>query len=242
MSARRSPVSRWLITACAALAVLPVAPLMADQPGRGQTATFEIEFLRFTMDHHFAALRMTELAAGTDPRRDEGITANEGTSPTPGFAASSAKATLDDLKSLARRNNRMQREEIGTLRRMLRDWYGLDHEPRVRGDARASIDLLERAAPGASFNHTFYEVFSRHHYGLLEPLNACLTGTEIKHEDLRRECRTMWHSQTADIDMMRRDLLRHFGIADYQPFEPRQPFHGSGRPRGGHGGGEPSVR
>ncbi len=52
MSGRRSPVSRWLIAACAALAVLPVAPLMADQPGRGQTATFEIEFLRFTMDHH----------------------------------------------------------------------------------------------------------------------------------------------------------------------------------------------
>jgi hypothetical protein len=49
----------------------------------------------------------------------------------------------------------------------------------------------------------------------------------------------MWHAQTADIDMMRRELERHFGIADYHPFDARQPFHGAaGRPRGSHGGSE----
>ena len=69
-----------------------------------------------------------------------------------------------------------------------------------------------------------------------------MTGTELKHEDLRRECRTMWHGQSADIEAMRRGLLQHFNIADYQPFEARQPFHGGGRSRGSHGGGEPAVR
>ena len=46
------------------LLMLPL-PLAADGPGRGFTAQFEIDFLKFTIDHHFGALRMTELAAGT---------------------------------------------------------------------------------------------------------------------------------------------------------------------------------
>ena len=28
----------------------------------------------------------------------------------------------------------------------------------------------------------------------------------------------MWYSQIADIDMMRHELKKHFGIADHQPF------------------------
>lgn len=223
----------------AALASAPSVSLSAE-PGRGQTAHFEVEFMRFTIDHHFAALRMTELAAGTDPQRNPEISPNEGTSPTPGFAQTPAKATLDDLKSLARRNNRMQREEILTLQRFLRDWYGVDHQPRVRGESQRLVDVLDRAQRGAQFNHAFYETFSRHHYALLEPVNACMTGSELTHEELRRECRNAWHSQTSDIQMMREELLRHFGIADYQPFNARQIFHGIGTgPRGDHSGREP---
>lgn len=223
-------------------AVLTTAPILstAAEPGRGQTGRFEVEFMRFTIDHHFAALRMTELAAGTDLQRNPDIAPNEGTSPTPGFAQTPAKATLDDLKSLARRNNRMQREEIMTLQRFLREWYGVDHQPRVRGESQKLIAVLERARPGAEFNHAFYESFSRHHYALLEPVNACLTGTELRHDELRQECRAAWHSQTSDIHMMRMELARHFGIVDYQPFNERVPFHGIGTgPRGDHSGREP---
>lgn len=212
-------------------------PSFAELPGQGLTARFEVEFMQMAIDHHFSALRMTELAAGTDVQRSAEIAATEGTSPAPGFSATPAKATLHDLKSMARRNNRMQREEIMTLQGFLRDWYGIDYQPRLREDGRAAIAILERAQTGASFNHLFYETFSRHHYTLMEPVNGCMTGSDLMHHELRRECRSMWHSQIADIDMMRHELKKHFGIVDYQPFRGLEPLRGNnGSPRGQHSG------
>lgn len=227
-----------LITIAGAVALtFAQAPAFAAAPGQGLTAKYEVEFMRMTIDHHFAALRMTELAAGTDLQRSPEIGPAEGTSPTPGFAATPAKATLDDLKSIARRNNRMQREEIMMMQGFLRDWYGIDYQPRLREDAKAAIGLLERARPGADFNHLFYETFSRHHYMLMEPVNGCMTGSDLMHHDLRRECQGMWHSQIADIEMMRNELKKHFGIVDYLPFRGLEPLRSpDSGPRGQHSG------
>lgn len=212
----------------------------ADQPGRGLTGPFEIAFMELAIDHHFAALRITELAAGSDSQREAAISPNEGTAPTPGFASTPAKSTLDDLKSLARRNNRMQREEILTLQRFLHDWYGIGYQPKVRSESQPLIDLLERAQAGNDFNHKFYEVLSRHHFMLLEPLHGCLTGSELQHFDLRRACNQMWHSQTGDIDEMRHELARHFNIVDHQPFDNQQPLQPhAGSPNGKHSSPEP---
>lgn len=231
------PAALQVATVCAL--TLPLAA-QADEPGRGLTGPFEIEFMQFTIDHHFAALRITELAAGTDLQRNAAISSDEGTSPTPGFAPTQAKASLDDLKSLARRANRAQREEIMMLRQRLREWYGTDHQPRIRGESLVMIQMLERAAPGAAFNHAFYETFSRHHFTLMGPVNACITGSELRHFELRRMCSQMWHEQTSQIDEMRHELAKHFGIVDYQPFAGRQPFiPEAGSPRGHHSGREP---
>lgn len=223
----------------AAIGLLWSTQTLADGPERGLTARFEIEFMQMAIDHHFAALRITELAAGTDMHRNAEIAPNEGTSPTPGFAATPAKSTLDDLKSMARRNNRMQREEIMTMQGLLRDWYGMQYQPRIRPESAPQIIILERAQRGADFNHAFYEVLARHHYMLMEPVNACMTGTDLAHEDLRRECRMMWHGQIADIEMIRVELKKHFGIVDYQPFRPLEPLkEGHDLPRGEHSGGQ----
>lgn len=232
-----SLLAHWSAAAAACTTLLLPAVAHADEPGSGLTGGFEVEFMQMTIDHHYAALRITELAAGTDMQRNGEISPAEGTSPTPGFALTPAKATLDDLKSLARRNNRMQREEIMTLKGFLRDWYGIDYQPRLRPESRQMIGLLEQARAGADFNHLFLEVFSRHHYTLMEPVNGCVTGADLRHEELRRECRAMWTSQTADIDMMRAELKKHFGIGNYQPFKGREPLNGSrGGPIGQHAG------
>ena len=140
-----------------------------------------------------------------------------------------------------RRNNRMQREEIMMLQRFLRDWYGIDYQPKVRSENQVMINILERTQPGASFDHAFLETFSRHYYTLMEPVNACMTGSELRHFELRRACSQMWHSQTGDIDELRHQMERHFGIVDYQPFKDNRPLRGEGgAPRGQHSGAEPS--
>lgn len=231
---------KYPTTSCFTAAAVALSPVLAfaDGPGAGLTAQYETAFMKMAIDHHFAALRMTELAAGTDLQRNGQISAQEGTSPTPGFAATPAKATLDDLKSMARRDNRVQREEILTMQSFLHDWYGIDYQPRVRPDNAVQIAILEKAQPGADFNHAFYETFARHHYTLMEPVNGCMTGIDLGHLDLRRECESMWHSQMADIDMMRHELQKHFGIVDYQPFRQLSPLEGDhGLPRGEHSGG-----
>lgn len=227
---------KLLTTLASAVAIaLAQTPAVADSPGQGKTARFEVEFMKMTIDHHFSALRMTELAAGTDMQRSPEIAASEGTSPSPGFAATPAKATLDDLKSMARRNNRMQREEIMTMQRFLRQWYGIEYHPRLREDGKAAIALLERTPHGAAFNRQFYVSLSQHHYMLMEPVNGCMTGSDLMHQELRQECRMAWHNQIADIEMMRSELKKHFGIVDFQPFRGLEPMHGSGGGRGNHG-------
>lgn len=50
----------------------------------------------------------------------------------------------------------------------------------------------------------------------------------------------MWHSQTSDIDEMRRELDRHFAIPDYQPFSDMNPLQTpSGSVHGQHSGSQP---
>jgi uncharacterized protein (DUF305 family) len=190
---------------------------LADAPGRGLTRDFEINYLKFIADHHYAALRMTELAAGTDMTRDAAISPDEGTSPTPGKQPVQAKASAAEIKSMARRNNRMQREEILTALGFLRDWYGITYQPHVRLTNQAQIALLEKTAGGSAFDHTFMEVLSRHHFMAMEPSVRCQVASDPDHDELHRYCSGIVHSQISDIEDMRGMLCKDFSICDYQP-------------------------
>lgn len=191
--------------------------VQAAEPGRGLTAEFEISYLKSIADHHLSALRMTELAAGTDAARDPAISPTEGTSPSPKTEPVQAKAASDELKSLARRNNRMQREEILTALRFLREWYGIEYRPRIDRRGRAQIELLEHAPPGEDFDHLFLEVLSRHHFLALGPSVRCQVARELEHHALQRYCAGVVHAQINDISDMREMLCRDFSICDYQP-------------------------
>lgn len=206
---------------------LAAPPLFSAEPGRGRTGPFEIEYLEFIIDHHFSALRMTELAAGTEETRHTVPDPDEGTSPTPNMSRVTAKAEADALKSLARRNNRMQREEILTARSFLREWYGKDHEPALPDDAKAAIDWLERTPPGREFDHQFMEVLSRHHFMAVEPSIRCQVASELEHHELQRYCSNIVHSQISDIQDMREMLCMEFQICDYQPLTGMKGTHSS---------------
>jgi uncharacterized protein (DUF305 family) len=206
------------------LLMLPL-PLAADGPGRGLTAQFEIDFLKFTIDHHFGALRMMELAAGTDTKRSAGIAPTEGTSPSLEFPSTPARALLDEVKSLARRNNRMQREEILTAQALLQQWYGITYEPHLTDDAVEAITHLEEADAGKAFDVEFMEMFSRHHFMIIQASAECLVASELRHHELRRLCRGFIENQVNDIDEMRHLLCEKYGICDYQPLEGMEGRH-----------------
>ena len=208
--------SVWITIALSAAAA-SVGTASADEPGRGLTADFEQHYLKFIIDHHYSALRMTELAAGTDLQREPAIAPTEGTSPTPNTNPIQGKAQSDEIKSMARRNNRMQREEILTAQGFLHDWYGVNYKPHITTTNQAQIALLEKAQSGASFDHLFMEVLSRHHFMALGPSSQCQVASEITHAQLHRYCSGIVHSQINDIDDMREMLCKQFSICDYQP-------------------------
>jgi len=202
------------------VAIATGAVLSADAPGRGRTAQVEMAYLKFIIDHHFSALRITELAAGTDAVRDAEITPGEGTSPSPGFDPTDQKATLPEILSLARGANRMQREEILRARMFLREWYGVEYQPRLRASGRAMIAVLERTPAGNDFDRAFLQIFSRHHYQALQPSVDCLVDRELEHHQLERYCNGIVHTQTNQITDMRELLCKHFDVCDFLPSEP----------------------
>ena len=203
--------------AFAVIAMITAVTTFADAPGRGRTANFEVNYLRFIINHHASALRSTELAAGTDVTRDPGLPPAEGTSPTPTFPTTSAKATLPEIFSMARAANRMQREEILSAQRMLRQWYGIEHAPTLPPEGLRLIQLLEATPPGREFDRTFLMAFSWHHYMALRPSVDCQIDRELTHDDLDRYCRGIVHNQINEITEMRKLLCKEFGMCDFQP-------------------------
>jgi len=210
-------LARLGFVAAALVSVAMLATAHADQPGRGLTASFEVKYLKFIIDHHYSALRMTELAAGTDVTRDAAISPTEGTSPTPSGAATQPKAVSPEIQSMARRNNRMQREEILRAQSFLKNWYGIDYQPHIRAMNQAQIALLEKAPAGESFDHLYMEVFSRHHFTALGPSARCQVASDITHVELHRYCSGIVHAQINDIQDMRQMLCDNFNVCDYQP-------------------------
>ena len=202
-----------------ALFVGLLSTVSADGPGRGRTAAFEREYLQFIIDHHYGALRVTELAAGTDVTRDATISLSEGTAPSPEFGSTPAKSGMDQIKSMARRANRTQREEILDAARMLRDWYGVSYQPRLRPDAQAMIQALSSRAPGADFDQAFLTMFARHHFTAVTSSVECLTGRDVAHDGLARYCRGIVEAQLIEIDEMRHMLCEQFKVCDMLPFD-----------------------
>lgn len=191
---------------------------LADGPGRGATATFEKNYLMFIMDHHYSALRMSELAAGTDTQRNAPVNnPGEGTSPTPGYGATVAKASDEKIRSMARMANRGQREEILKAQRMLRDWYGMQREPQMMPDGQKMIMMLESTPAGAQFNQTFLRMFSNHHLSALAPSLSCQIKSDIAHGELHRYCDNIVVAQKNDIQDMREMLCKQYADCAFVP-------------------------
>lgn len=214
--AQRKYWTKTLASAC--IVLLYASPAFADGPGRGATAQFEKAYLTHVINHHYSALRITELAAGTDTQRDPQVNnPEEGTSPTPGTTPTQAKAGMEEIKSMARSANRMQREEIGKAQRLLREWYGVNHTPTLSAEGQRQIQLLEQTSAGAPFEQKFLQVFSNHHVVALHSSLDGAVNADVDHHALKDYCTGVVQNQLREIDEMRTMLCKHFSLCDFQP-------------------------
>lgn len=215
---------RKLLSAALGLAATLAASLGAtataaeQERAGGPVASFEQHYLKFVIDHHFGALRMAELAAGTGLHRSAAILPGEGTAPTPDTRATAGKAGLAEIRSIGRRDNRVQREEILAAQRMLMKWYKISYTPRLSPSARDMILLLERSAAGAEFDKAFLRHMSHHHYQVLGPSLQCVVGASLAHQELHRYCTGIVQGQALEIDEMRHLLCERYSECRYQPF------------------------
>lgn len=193
-------------------------PALALDPGRGAAAQYEKDYLTFVIDHHFSALRITELAAGTDRTRDAALQhPGEGTAPTPGYGATPAKSDDEQIRSLARQDNRVQREEIAKAQRLLHDWYGIQHAPVLLPEGRQEIERLEQAPAGAQFDQAFLRTFANHHFRILAPSLQCQVQSDLKHQVLHRYCENIVVAQKNQINDMRDMLCTRFKDCGFAP-------------------------
>lgn len=168
----------------------------------------EVQYLEFTIDHHFSALRITELAAGTAA---VGSSSNYAGSPDV-FAATPAKGTNPVVLETATMANAGQRTEIAEAQGFLRNYYGIDYAPRLRPFGEPLIAALDQAAAGDPFNVAYLEVFSGHHESLLPPSQACTTAAP--HEDVRAYCAGIVEMQARQIEEMRTELRETYGVTN----------------------------
>ncbi|PUA30424.1 MAG: hypothetical protein B0W54_08000 [Cellvibrio sp. 79] len=198
--------------------------VIADEPGTGKTAPFEIHYLTTMIDHHYSALRVTELAAGTEKEITSAISSQDRVHPTPGFNATEPHAILPDIKSMARSANRMQREEILMAQQFLKEWYGIEHEPQLSPDAQRMIAKLE-ALDGTAFDKTFLVSFASHHYEAAQSSLQCLVARDLEHHDLHRYCENIVNAQVNEIDHMRHLACKHYQVCDIQPQRKKSGHH-----------------
>lgn len=190
----------------------------AIQPELQRTAVVERLFLQGLIDHHYAALRLTELAVGTEMGAPgSAIDPNEQTSGSPTFPQTAGRAVSARVKSLARKNNRIQREEILHAQTMLHDLYGIDHVPQLTADGVCMINRLSQVPAGQGFDDTFLRTMTLHHYLALKPVTDCLTGLDTSHSELERCCRGLLDRQLNEIDEMRHMLCEDFNDCEYIP-------------------------
>ena len=168
----------------------------------------EADFLAFTIDHHFSALRITELAAGT---ATVGSSSHFAGSPD-AFSSTPARATDPVVLEMAMAANAAQRMEIVDTQGMLENFYDIRYVPRMRPPQEQLVEALEAALPGDPFNIAFLEIFSGHHATLLPPAREC--ARVAPHAEVRAMCASMVAAQTREIEEMRAHLASEYGITD----------------------------
>ena len=220
------------LAAASVLTVAGLLPAAAHAVPFLEAPTFanEVQYLEFTIDHHYSALRMTELAAGT---ATVGSTSTFAGSPDV-YSPTPAKATDPVALQVATMANAAQRREIVEGQGFLRTYYGIDFIPTLQPPLQPLVTYLDQAVPGDPFNIAFLEDFSGHHATLIPASQTCTTAAA--HAEVQAYCASIVASQTRQISQMRTELADSYGITSIPYTTISLPNDGA-FPSAGTGGG-----
>lgn len=198
----------WTLTAASVFCLAGILPSTASAVPFTESPSFanEVQYLTFTIDHHYSALRITELAAGTAA---VGSSSNYAGSPNV-FPSTPAKATNQVALSVATMANMGQRMEIIEAQGFLQTYYGIEYTPSLQPYLAPPVSFVEEAAAGDDFNVAFLQAFSGHHATLVPPSQTC--STAAPNADVQAYCAGIVANQTRQISQMRTELAAAYGI------------------------------
>lgn len=156
----------------------------APAPERDQRR-FEINFLESMIDHHFGAIKMSELCDGRTVHGE-------------------LKAMCDMIKTA-------QAAEIREMQGWLRTWYGVTHEPRLDQKTQRQVEELSRLS-GAAFEKAYMTMMIKHHSMAAMMAIDCLN--QAYHPDMLNMCAKMLCDQGDEIAQLRLWLQQWYGIND----------------------------
>jgi uncharacterized protein (DUF305 family) len=172
-----------LAVVSAALSVSPVA--WAVTPPEQHQKQFEIRFLSQMIDHHYGAVKMSELCAG--------------------------RTVHPDLQAMCDQIETAQKQEIATMQQWLKTWYGVTHEPRLDGKMQQQVQQLSKLT-GAAFEKAYLVMMVPHHAMALTMSTPSLLIAY--HAELLNMNAMTVASQADEIVQMRLWLLQWYGIPD----------------------------
>jgi uncharacterized protein (DUF305 family) len=177
---------RAFASVCSAALLLfaPVGFAAGPAPERDQQR-FEINFLEQMIDHHYGAIKMSELCDGRTVHAD-------------------LKAMCDMIKTA-------QAAEIREMQAWLKNWYGWTHEPRLDSKTQKQIEELSRLT-GAEFEIAYMTMMIKHHSMAAMMAVDCLN--QAYHPDMLNMCAKMLCDQGNEIAQLRLWLMQWYGIND----------------------------
>lgn len=153
-------------------------------PAKSQSR-FEISFLQEMIDHHYAAVKMSELCAG--------------------------RTVHPELQELCDQIKAAQTEEIAQMQSWLLDWYGITYEPELDRKTQRQLDELA-AMTGEEFEIAYMTMMIGHHSMAVMMALDCLK--EAYHAEMLNMCAKMLGDQGNEIALMRIWLEQWYGITD----------------------------
>lgn len=198
----------WAFAAASMFCLTGLVPAGAQAVPMTQPPAFrdEVSYLTFTVDHHYSALRMTELAAGT---ATVGSSSNYAGSPNV-FPSTPAKATDPVALNVAVMANMGQRQEIIEAQGFLQSYYGISYTPSLEPYLAPPVAFVDQAVAGDPFNIAFLEAFSGHHATLIPSSQECTAAAA--HAAVQAYCAGIVASQTRQIGELRGELATAYGI------------------------------
>lgn len=177
-------LKKILIILVAAVALSTTSFAAGPAPERDQRR-FEIDFIKTMIDHHYGAIKMSELCSG--------------------------RTVQPELQEMCDMVIAKQSAEIKEMQAWLQAWYGDTETPSLTHKARRQVEHLSRLT-GAEFEKAYMAILIEHHSMAVKMALGCLN--EAYHPDMLNMCAKMMAMQGDEIMQLRLWLMQWYGIND----------------------------